>query len=80
MQHDLEDLRGLQAKGYASKRVISETRHSASMGLNRRLQIYTQLDAARTRKEEYQKQVGPARKPAEDQAARRAKGLHYQAG
>ena len=56
-EHDLEDLRGLQGKGYASKARVSETRHSASMGLNRRLQIYTQLDAARTRNEESQKQL-----------------------
>jgi polysaccharide biosynthesis/export protein len=56
-EHDLEDLRGLQGKGYASKARVSETRHSASMGLNRRLQLYTQLDAARTRNEESQKQL-----------------------
>ncbi|PWU02814.1 MAG: hypothetical protein C5B53_01245 [Candidatus Melainabacteria bacterium] len=54
---DLEDMRGLQAKGYASKARVSETRHSASAGLNRRLQIYTQLDAARTRNEESQKHL-----------------------
>ena len=79
-EHDLEDLRGLQGKGYASKARVSETRHSASMGLNRRLQLYTQLDAARTRNEELSKAIGPARNPAEDQVARRAKRLHYQAG
>ena len=56
-ERDLEDLRGLQGKGYASKGRVSETRHSASMGLNRRLQLYTQLDAARTRNEESQKQL-----------------------
>lgn len=54
---DLEDLRGLQAKGYASKARVSETRQSASSGLNRTLQINVQLDAARTRKEEYQKKL-----------------------
>jgi hypothetical protein len=51
---DLEDLRGLHAKGYASKRVISETRHSAYTSLSQTLQINIQLDAAGTRKEEYQ--------------------------
>lgn len=55
--HDLEDLRGLQAKGYASKARVSETRHSASMGLNRTLQMNIQLDSAKTRKEEYQKKI-----------------------
>ena len=54
MRAELEDLRGLHAKGYASKRVISETRHSAYTSLNQTLQINQQLDAAGTRKEEYQ--------------------------
>ena len=54
---DLEDLRGLHAKGYASKRVISETRHSAYMSLGQTLQINALLDAAGTRKEEYQNKL-----------------------
>ena len=55
---DLEDLSSLQSKGYASKARVSETRHSASSGLNRTLQINVQLDAGRTRKEESLKKLG----------------------
>ncbi len=54
---ELEDLRGLHAKGYASKRVISETRHSAYTSLNTTLEINNRLDVAGTRKEEYQNKL-----------------------
>ena len=54
---ELEDLRGLHAKGYASKRVISEIWHSAYTSLNTTLSINQQLDYAGTRKEEYQNKL-----------------------
>ncbi len=55
--HELEDLLGLQKKGYTSNVRVTDTRHAVSQAAARKLVIEIQLDKASQRKQDFQKQL-----------------------
>ena len=54
---ELEDLMSLQKKGYASNTRVTDSRHAVTFAAARKMQITMQLDQAKLRKDEFQKQL-----------------------
>jgi polysaccharide biosynthesis/export protein len=54
---ELDDLMNLQKKGYASNVRITDSRHAVISAAARKMQITMQLDQAKLRKEDFQKQL-----------------------